>query len=307
MRPSQRITSSVLTIVALFIVAVTFEQEETLGHSAKLQTKTRQAPAAELTLVCAVTGQGEGEKEMGLDPVVMVNRGRLQAPYAEYNEAAQAKFAGKYFKPGSKYRITFGGGDSGVASITKSDHGCNNLHATATVETTANIRGQVMGLAISNETLGRKESSRRAPSDDERSQVMEMVKQIYSGRGTSAALVRTMQTVNLTATDLDGDGQLELVGSFIIETKSKARRDLFLIAEPKDSGFKAGLVNFQAYNLPPEGFDSQIKFVDQLDLDGDGVAEVFATQAGFDAYAYLIFKKRNGRWLKVYSAMGDAC
>jgi hypothetical protein len=301
MRPSQRITSSVLTITALLIVAVTFVQEETLGRSSKLQTKTRQAPAAELTLVCAVTGQGEGEKEMGLDPVVVVNRGRLQAPYAEYNEAAQAKFAGKYFKPGSKYRITFGGGDSGVASITKSD-----LHATATVETTANIRGQVMGLAISNETLGRKESSRRAPSDDERSQVMEMVKQIYSGRGTSAA-VRTMQTVNLTATDLDGDGKLELVGSFIIETKSKARRDLFLIAEPKDSGFKAGLVNFQAYKLPPEGFDSQIKFVDQLDLDGDGVAEVFATQAGFDAYAYLIFKKRNGRWLKVYSAMGDAC
>jgi hypothetical protein len=44
-----------------------------------------------------------------------------------------------------------------------------------------------------------------------------------------------------------------------------------------------------------------------MDLDGDGLGEVFATQGGFDGYALLIFKKTNGRWRQVYDIAGDAC
>ena len=85
------------------------------------------------------------------------------------------------------------------------------------------------------------------------------------------------------------------------------RRDLFLIAEPRGSNYAAALVSYKAYKLPPEGFDSAINFVDQLDLDSDGIGEVFAIEGGFDAYGYSIYKKLNGRWRQVYSAMGDAC
>ena len=52
---------------------------------------------------------------------------------------------------------------------------------------------------------------------------------------------------------------------------------------------------FQAYQPPPEGFLSSIDFIDQLDIDGDGIAEVFATGGGFDGYMFLVFKKVNGR------------
>jgi len=50
-------------------------------------------------------------------------------------------------------------------------------------------------------------------------------------------------------------------------------------------------VKFQAYRPPPEQFLSSIDYVDQLDVDGDGIGEVFTIQGGFDAYAYVIFKK----------------
>jgi hypothetical protein len=52
---------------------------------------------------------------------------------------------------------------------------------------------------------------------------------------------------------------------------------------------------------------SNIDLVDQLDGDSDGTGEVFATQAGFDAYVYVIFKKVGGRWRQVYDMIGDAC
>lgn len=71
--------------------------------------------------------------------------------------------------------------------------------------------------------------------------------------------------------------------------------------------FKATLVHFQSYKLPPEGFDSAVDFVDQLDLEGDGVAEVFVQEHGFDAYGYSIYKKTNRGWRQVYTTTGDAC
>jgi hypothetical protein len=116
-----------------------------------------------------------------------------------------------------------------------------------------------------------------------------------------------LTTTNLTATDLDNDGKFELIGSFVIQTKGNDRRDLLLIAEPQQEKYKAALVAFQSYKLPPEQFDSAVDFVDQLDLDGDHIGEVFVIQHGFDAYGYSIYKKTNGRWRKVHTAIGDAC
>ncbi len=257
------------------------------------------------TLVCVVSG--DEVSEMSMDPVVIIQAGKLKAVYAEYNDAAQQRFAKEYFPVGQRYRLTFGGGEAGTATVKKSDKGCNALHATVAVETTAKFHGQVMALATNSESLGRKASARRAPTDEERAAVMATVKQIYRAKGTTPQLLRLLQTTNLTATDLNGDGKFELIGSFVIQTEAKLRRDLFLIAEPRGNLYAASLANYQSYKLPPEGFDSAIKFVDQLDLDGDGIGEVFAIEGGFDAYGYSIYKEQNGRWRRVYSATGDAC
>jgi hypothetical protein len=242
-----------------------------------------------------------------MDAIALVVNGKLKQPYPEYAEAAQRKFASQYFATGQKYRITFGGGEVGSATIKGFDMGCNNIHATALVEANGKIPAHLSALATNSESLGRKPSSRRAPTDAERAAVNLLVTQIYRSRGTTPALLRTVVTTNLTATDLDGDGKFELIGSYTSESKTKARKDLLLIAEPAGASFKATLVNFQAYKLPAEGFDSAVDFVDQLDLDGDGVAEVFVQQHGFDAYGYAVYKKTNGRWRQIYTTTGDAC
>lgn len=244
---------------------------------------------------------------MSMDAVVMVEGGKLKAPYADYNEAQQQRFGKEYFSEGKQYRLTFGGGAVGTATVTKWSKGCNNIHANVDIATSAKIRGQVMALATNSDALGQRESRRRAPTEAERAAVMQLVRQIYGAKGTTANLLRRLQTTNLTATDVNGDGKFELIGSFVLQTPAKARRDLFLIAEPRASGFKAALSEYQSYKLPPEGFDSAMSFVDQLDLDGDSNGEIFVTQHGFDAYGYSIYKQQAGRWRKVYSGMGDAC
>jgi hypothetical protein len=293
-------------ITALSFLLIVFPNFKSPGKSSAQQNKSKKSR----TLVCVVSRPDSETSDGNMDAVLLIENGKFLQPYPEYNEPAQRKFASDYFAPGKKYRVTFGGGEVGSATVKSSDKGCNNIHAVALMEDNGKIPAHLSALATDSDSLGSTPTARRAPSDAEREAVMKLVTQTYRSRGATPALLRTLKTTNLTATDLDGDGKFELIGSFVIETKAKARRDLLLIAEPLGANaatFKAALVNFQSYKLPSEGFDSAVDFVDQLDLDGDGVAEVFVQNHGFDAYGYSIYKKSGGRWRQVYTTTGDAC
>lgn len=266
-------------------------------------------PKSSPAMVAVISRNDEPDGPANMDAIVLVEKGKLVRPYAEQSEAAQNKFGTKYFKAGRTLRVTFGGGEIGTATVTGFQAGCNNIHARATLLDHGRLPASLSALATDSDSLGRKASSRRAPTATERADIMKMVRQIYLGRGTSRTLLSSITTTNLTATDLNGDGSVEFIGSFVLATKAKTRRDLLLIAEPQKgtATFKAALVDFQSYKLPPEEFDSARDFIDQLDLDGDNVAEVFVQQHGFDGYAYAIYKKVLGRWRQVYSFLGDAC
>ena len=299
-------SQSVFMFVASIVFALIFA-------SPLRSARTAAQKRAGATLVCVISRMDSPETDFNMDAVVLVENGKFRLPYAEENETSQQVFGKQYFAAGKKYRVTFGGGEIGNATVKNFGTGCNNIHAVASVTNASKLPADGLALATDSETLGNSAAARRAPTIAERRSVMAVVRQIYRQHGTSPGLINTIKTIKLTATDLDHDGSFEMIGSFIVETTQKARRDLFLIAEPanRHSGatgtFKAALVKFQAYKLPPEGFDSSIDFVDQLDLDGDGVGEVFVQQHGYDAYGYLIFKKSRGQWRQVFAGPGDAC
>jgi hypothetical protein len=255
-------------------------------------------------VVFAVSAEsGEGS----MDAVVMVDGKQLRAPYSDEQKDRQKSFANEYFAPGKVYRLIFGGGEAGNVTVKKWSEGCNNIHAEVTPATTARLGGKVMALATNSESLGKRASARRAPSENERAAVMTLMKSIYLQHRTPAALIPSIKVTNLTATDLDGDGKYEMIGSFTLASRNKFERDLFLVAHQQGPAMRADFAKFQAYQPPPETFLSSIDFIDQLDLDGDGTGEVFANQGGFDGYALLIFKRVNGRWRQVFDTLGDAC
>lgn len=256
------------------------------------------------SVVFAVSGSGA---EGSMDAVVIVDGKQLRQPYNSEKEDASKKFGEQYFAAGKVYRLIFGGGEAGTVKVDKWSVGCNNIHAQVTVTTSARLGGKVMALATSSETLGKRTIARRPPTETERTAVLALMKSIYQQRRTPANLMSSIKVSNLTATDLDADGKYEMVGSFTLAANNKFERDLFLIAKPQGATFRADFVKFQAYQPPPEEFLSSIDYIEQLDLDGDGIGEVFANQGGFDGYALLIFKKVAGRWRQVHDMIGDAC
>lgn len=256
------------------------------------------------TVIFAVSGEPD---DYHMDAVAFFNGKQFTPPFSDEQKDAQKNFGDKYFAAGRKYRLTFGGGEAGIITVKKWSEGCNSIHSEVSAATSARLGGQVRALATNNESIGKRASSRRAPADAERAAVLQLVKSIYRQRRTPANLIGSIKVTNLTASDLDGDGQPELIGSFTLAAKNKFERDLFLIAKSAGAGLRADFIKFQAYQPPAEGFLYGIDFIDQLDVDGDGVSEVFAIQGGFDGYGYLVFKKAGGRWREVYQGMGDAC
>lgn len=256
------------------------------------------------TLIFAIGGEPDGYH---MDAVALFNGRQFTMPFAEQKKDAQKSFGDRYFAAGRKYRLIFGGGEAGTVTVKKWNEGCNSIHSEITTATSARFGGQVRALATNNDSLGTRPSSRRALTEAERAEVLKLVKSIYMQRRTPSNLISSIKVTNLTATDLDGDGKHEFVGSFTLTARNKFERDLFLIAKSGTAGLRADFVKFQAYQPPPEGFLSSIDFIDQLDVDRNGTGEVFAIQGGFDAYAYLIFRKVGGRWREVYQGMGDAC
>jgi len=264
-------------------------------------TTTGQRSSVVVFAVSAESGEGN------MDAVVIVDGKILRAPFTDAQKDKQKSFANQYFAPGKVQRLLFGGGEAGTVTVKKWSEGCNSVHAEVTTATSAHLGGQVKALATNSQSLGKRAPSRRAPTDMERADVLALVKSIYSQNRTPASLLPSIKVTNLTATDLDGDGKYEMVGSFTLAARNKFERDLFLIAKRQGTAMRADFAKFQAYQPPPEEFLSSIDYIDQLDLDGDGVGEVFASQGGFDGYALLIFKKVGGRWRQVHDMIGDAC
>lgn len=288
---------STLFLFAILSTSVISGFEASSGASA---VQPRNKPV----VIFALAGEPD---EYHMDAVVVVNGKRLLAPFTDEQKARQKKFAETYFATGRTYRLTFGGGAAGSVTLKKWSEGCNTIHAEVALSASARLGGNVRALATNSETLGKKLSARRAPTDAERSGMMLLMKTIYTQHRTPLNLIPAIKVTNLTATDLDGDGAYEMIGSFTLAAANKFERDLFLIARPQGRAMRADFVKFKAYQPPPEEFLSSIDFVDQLDLNGDGIGEVFAVQGGFDAYAYVIFKKVGGRWKQVYDTIGDVC
>ncbi|HEV2835424.1 MAG TPA: hypothetical protein VGW58_08910 [Pyrinomonadaceae bacterium] len=293
-------------ITTLFLL-LSFASDTPTSRSVSAQTR-------QPVIVFAVSGEG-GEGNM--DAVALFRGGQFRPPYREGNKQGETTFAKNYFATGKTYPLMFGGGEAGTVTVKKWNEGCNNIHSEVGISGSARLGGQVRALATNSSSIGKRPSSRRAPTEAERDAILKLVRTIYRQRRTPANLLNSIQVTNLTATDIDGDNKPEFVGSFMLTTRGRAsagsegpiqfERDLFLIAKGDASAVRGDFVKFQAYQPPPEQFLSSIDYVDQLDVDGDGIGEIFTIQGGFDAYAYIIFKKVGGRWREVYQGVGDAC
>src|SRR5438477_5793631 len=189
---------------ALLLVPFTLISSPAIGNSALNGAQPRKN-----TVVFAVAGEAD---DYHMDAVVVVDGKQLRLPYTDEDKDKQKKFGDEYFAEGRTYRLTFGGGEAGTVKVKKWGEGCNSIHGEVSVTTSARLGGHVNALATNSDALAKRASARRAPTDTERAAVMVLVKSIYSQNHTPASLISSIKVTNMTATDLDGVGKLEIIG-----------------------------------------------------------------------------------------------
>ncbi len=251
------------------------------------------------TVIFAVSNYDPSHKAM--EPVVLLEDGRYKPP----PEEGAGKFNETYYRKGQKHRLLFGGGEAGSVTVTAIEEGnCVPMVAGVQIQTRVKLGGEVQALATNSETLGRRQSSRRAPTAKERADLLRIARNEFSQRKLAAPLIKKMNTVNLTATDLDGDGSAEMIGSFEI-IQGEGRMSLFLIAEAQKGVFQPAFVWYHS-GTETSGFQLQ-KLVDQVDLDGDGKAEVIAQEYRYEEHDFSIYQKQGGKWQRIYQGGGGGC
>lgn len=307
-------TAGVALVAALLLLA-----QPAPRASASLQQ--RRTTTRQKSVVFVVTK--DATEDAQVEPVAVIDgRGALAEPAAEASgDGALSEFLARHYRAGAEYRLIFGGAEAGTLKIRAATPAeCSPNAASADIgSTAAKLGGNVMALATDGAHAPRAQSSRRAPTAEERAAAFGVAKRFLVGKRLGAsAIERGTKTLNLTATDLDGDGREELIGSYVVKVGPKVRDTLFLVAAPQGSGYRAALTKYARVNakemmdpalidnIGEDGLGTEL-YVEQLDADGDGVGEVFTLSRSFEGTTYRAYQRRRGVWRAAYENYSYRC
>ncbi|MEO6051251.1 MAG: hypothetical protein ABIP78_07970 [Pyrinomonadaceae bacterium] len=252
-----------------------------------------------------------------LEPIAYINKGRLEPPVNGSDETNLVKaFNKKYYKAGATYPLIFGGAIVGGVTVSKADAGSECSKNVATVVTKTNktpLKGLVMGLAT-NAGVKSVVSTRRKPTAAERVEMDTLVKAEFLKEKLSG---KELHYQNLTALDVDEDGNVEFVGSYWVEIDKLTRGLLFFIAGKGSNGkYSVGYRDYHAVDQASV-MSGVIKDVDDgvyhellldvFDYDGDGTSEIFTYVQSFEGAGFNSYQRSGNTWVKNYDWANYHC
>lgn len=296
----------ILVLFALIIGLVTV---------AEAQRRAAVRPAK--TVIFAVLNDGKA-----IEPIGYIGAKGVMTPAIDgaSEGAVLTAFHRTYFSKGKMFPLIFGGKVSGNVTVTSSDpkgECVNYLANVATKTTRSALKGNIMALATNAKITKPGSGIRRLPTAAERAEIETLVREAFAKKSISADVAKNLKYHNLTALDVNNDGQAEMVGSFWVEPSATEREVLFFIAElGADKKYRFGYSESRRIKQE-ETMSEDIKDVDSgvyherlldiFDIDGDGDSEIFSYVMSFEGAGFNVYKRQGDGWINHFEGSNYHC
>lgn len=269
---------------------------------------------AKKQIIFAVLNDGRA-----LEPIVQVENGKIVELEAGA-ENGWRDFSKLYYKPKTTYNLIFGGIANGKVSVVKGLEGTEcaaNMADATTTSAKAKLKDLVMALATDVPVKKKASGLRRTPTLAERTEIEKLVRAEMTKQKVSAANLKGLRYLNLTALDIDNNKTAEFVGSYWLPTTKTERAMLFFIAEKGADGKYAFSVSEFDTIKQDDVMSGDITDVDKgvlqqllldvFDVDGNGVSEIFTIVQAFEGNNFQIYSRENGKMTKKFEAYNYHC
>jgi len=262
-----------------------------------------------------------GKGPVRLEPITIVeNESLTETAGGDGNGKSVKAFQGEFYRAKAAYDLIFGGAPVGKVVVKPVDLGgeCGGNRAEATLSPiNIGIKGQVMALATNAKLTNPQPGFRRRPTTEERTEIEKLVRAEFKEQTVPDAALKKLRYQNLTALDVDHDGEPEFVGSYWTETAADRRDLLFFIAEKGADGTYA--LTYKNYEkvTPNDVMSGEVKDIDSgighellldvFDYDNDGVSEIFTIGQAFEGNNFYAYKRKAPTWEKVFEAYNYHC
>jgi hypothetical protein len=211
------------------------------------------------------------------------------------------------YKVGQEYRLFIGGKPTGYAKVEKVvPLQCSSFAGVFSANGDVLFSESTMALATNATGVRSHQNLRRDPGDQESARARRIVTTEFRKSGVPDSAIADIQADRLYVTRFAEDGPAFLIGSFSL-TVGAVRHDAFLIADLESSQPSPELIHHYR-SSDPDGKDStKERFVDQLDLDGDGMDEIVVEVTGYESEGFLIYKHQGQVWTEVWSGGQGGC
>ena len=225
-----------------------------------------------------------------------------------FNPKARPKGEDAVYKVGENLALFMGGQRQGDVRIKKAvPLQCDSSAALVSPNPSVHLAKNGMALATNAGKVRPHANSQHQADAEEQKYARQLAMNAFRKHGLPEELAKGIKVDQLIVTRVDESESKFVIGSLYVETKH-VRHEVFLIGKLDSSGATTELSRYHKTTDLEDGMDSEdVRFVDQLDLDGDGTDEIVVEVTGYENEEFGIYRRRNGFWSQVYVGGQGGC
>jgi hypothetical protein len=225
-----------------------------------------------------------------------------------YNPKLRSANLDAAYKIGEEIPLFLAGQRQGTIKINKvSDLQCDSTAAIVSTNVKADWGKDAMGLATKASGVSGHAGSQRPAKDDEKEIAKRLAMSEFRKHGVADELANAIEFEQSIVTALDGTKTKSLIAYLFIKTEV-AVYEVFLIAKLDGTSASTEFARYHLMKDVEDGTDSEnYRFVDQLDLDGDGTDEIVVEVAGYESEEFRILRRVKGTWVRVHVGGAGGC